>query len=102
MKIQQRPGIPTHRDETRSLAQSRTVVSLALVAICPGYFMVILDATIVNVVTPVLQTQLGTTRMAVQWVIDGYLLLFVSLLLTVGALRDHLGNKQAFLADFLS
>ncbi len=63
--------------------------------------MVILDATIVNVVAPVLQVQLGTTRIAVQWVIDGYLLVFASLLLTAGALGDRLGNQQVFLAGLL-
>jgi MFS transporter, DHA2 family, methylenomycin A resistance protein len=101
MKTRQSPGVPTNGDETRSVERSRTVESLALVAICLGYFMVILDATIVNVVAPVLQTQLGTTRTAVQWVIDGYLLMFASLLLTAGALGDHLGNKQVFLAGLL-
>jgi len=101
MKTRQSPGIPTNGDETRSVERSRTVELLALVAICIGYFMVILDATIVNVVAPILQTQLGTTRTAVQWVIDGYLLMFASLLLTAGALGDRLGNKQVFLAGFL-
>jgi len=101
MKTRQSPGIPTNGDETRSVERSRTVELLALVAICIGYFLVILDATIVNVVAPILQTQLGTTRTAVQWVIDGYLLMFASLLLTAGALGDRLGNKQVFLAGFL-
>ena len=101
MKTRQSPGIPTNGDETRSVERSRTVEVPALVAICIGYFMVILDATIVNVVAPVLQTQLGTTRTAVQWVIDGYLLMFASLLLTAGALGDHLGNKQVFLVGLL-
>jgi len=70
---------------------------LALLALCLGYFMVILDATIVNVAVPVLQTQLETTHTAVQWVIDGYLLAFASFLLTAGGLGDRLGNKGIFL-----
>lgn len=81
--------------------QSHTAEMVALVALCIGYFMVILDATIVNVVAPVLQTQLGTTPIAVQWAIDSYLLAFSCLLLTAGGLGDRLGNKGIFLIGLL-
>lgn len=84
-----------------AIEQSHTAQVVALAALCLGYFMVILDATIVNVVAPVLQTQLGTTHTAVQWVIDGYLLSFASLLLTAGGLGDRLGNKRMFLVGLL-
>ncbi|QBD81239.1 DHA2 family efflux MFS transporter permease subunit [Ktedonosporobacter rubrisoli] len=81
--------------------QAKRGGTLALIALCLGYFMVILDSTIVNVVAPVLETQLNTTHIAVQWVIDSYLLVFASLLLTVGALGDRLGNKGIFLLGLI-
>jgi hypothetical protein len=55
----------TTRDQTKPFDRSRTMKLLGFVAICIGYFMVILDSTIVNVVAPVLQTQLATTHTAV-------------------------------------
>ena len=101
MEVRQRTNILTRQPAPSPSKPSRNIAVLALTAICIGYFMVILDATIVNVVAPVLQTQLGTTHTAVQWVIDGYLLLFASFLLTAGALGDRLGNKQMFVAGLL-
>lgn len=86
---------------SEAVARSRTLGMLALLALCLGYFMVILDATIVNVAVPVLQTQLETTHTAVQWVIDGYLLAFASFLLTAGGLGDRLGNKGMFLLGLI-
>lgn len=71
---------------------------IALLAICLGYFMVILDTTVVNVALVDIQRQLGATVSALQWVVDGYVLVFASLLLTAGALGDRLGGKRVFVA----
>jgi DHA2 family methylenomycin A resistance protein-like MFS transporter len=71
--------------------------TVALAAICLGYFMVILDATAVTVALPDLQRQLGATITDLQWVVAGYTLVFASLLLSAGALGDRLGNKRIFL-----
>lgn len=76
----------------------RAVKTVALVAICLGYFMVILDTTIVNVALPNIQQELGATVTGLQWVVDGYNLVFASFLLTAGALGDRLGSKGVFLA----
>jgi MFS family permease len=64
-----------------------------LVAICVGYFMVILDTTVVNVALPALSRGLHTTTSGLQWVIDGYILTFAALLLSAGALGDRRGAK---------
>ncbi|MEV7418840.1 MFS transporter [Streptomyces sp. NPDC089919] len=67
-----------------------------LLAVCSGYFMVILDVTAVNVAAPVLGRDLGASLTAVQWVANGYTLTFAALLLTGGALGDRLGNRRVF------
>lgn len=74
------------------------VRSVIVTAICLGYFMVILDTTVVNVALPNIGQQLGATITELQWVVDGYSLVFASFLLTAGALGDRLGSKQVFLA----
>jgi len=69
-----------------------------LVAVCIGYFMAVLDSTVVNVALPDMARGLGTGIAGMQWVVDGYALLFASLLLTAGALGDRLGNRGTFIA----
>jgi MFS transporter, DHA2 family, methylenomycin A resistance protein len=69
-----------------------------LVAVCIGYFMAVLDSNVVNVALPDMARGLGTGIAGMQWVVDGYALLFASLLLTAGALGDRLGNKGTFVA----
>src|SRR6266513_6164225 len=72
--------------------------SLVLVAVCIGYFMAVLDSTVVNVALPDMARSLGTGIAGMQWVVDGYALMFASLLLTAGALGDRLGNRGTFVA----
>ncbi|MFE9566705.1 MFS transporter [Streptomyces sp. NPDC006487] len=71
---------------------------LPLLAVCTGYFMVILDVTAINVAVPVMGRELGASLTAVQWVANGYTLTFAALLLTGGALGDRLGNRRVFCA----
>ncbi|HZD97430.1 MAG TPA: MFS transporter [Micromonosporaceae bacterium] len=67
-----------------------------LVAVCAGYFMVILDVTIINVAVPVVGRELSASLTGIQWITDGYTLVFAGLLLTAGALGDRLGNRRIF------
>ena len=60
--------------------------------------MAVLDSTVVNVALPDMARSLGTGIAGMQWVVDGYALLFASLLLTAGALGDRLGNRGMFVA----
>ncbi|WP_234365363.1 MFS transporter [Streptomyces sp. RTd22] len=85
------PDIPTTRGPAR-------VLSFALVAVCTGYFMVILDSTIVNVALPALRTDLRTGVNGLQWVVDGYLLVLAAGLLSGGALADRFGARRVFQA----
>ncbi len=67
-------------------------------AICAAYFMVILDTTVVNVALPALSEGLHTTTTELEWVVDGYSLVFAALLLSTGALGDRRGAKSVFQA----
>lgn len=69
-----------------------------LLAVCAGYFMVILDVTIINVAVPVIGRDLSASLTGVQWITDGYTLVFAGFLLTGGALGDRLGNRRVFCA----
>ncbi|WP_279627301.1 MFS transporter, partial [Streptomyces viridosporus] len=67
-----------------------------LLAVCTGYFMVILDVTIINVAVPVIGRELSAPLTGIQWITDGYTLVFAGFLLTGGALGDRLGNRRVF------
>jgi EmrB/QacA subfamily drug resistance transporter len=70
---------------------------VVLVIICLAQFMVVLDATIVNVALPHIQTSLGFTEASLQWVINAYTLVFAGFLLLGGRAGDLLGRKRLFL-----
>lgn len=61
-----------------------------------GFFVITLDATVVNVALPSIRAELGGGMDGIQWVADGYTLLFAALLLSAGALTDRLGARRAF------
>lgn len=81
--------------------RAHTIRRLTLAAACFGFFMVILDTTVVNVALPSLQLTVGASLSGLQWVVDGYTLVFASLLLLTGALSDRFGSKRVFLAGLL-
>ena len=70
---------------------------LALVVICFGQFMVVLDGTIVNVALPAIQHDLHFTQADLTWVVNAYLITFGSLLLLAGRAGDLIGRKKVFL-----
>ena len=68
----------------------------ALAAPVVGFFVITLDATIVNVALPTIRDELGGGMTGLQWVVDGYTLMFAALLLSAGALSDRIGARRAF------
>ena len=68
----------------------------ALVAICGGTFMLLVDVTIVQVALPRIQRELHASFTNLQWVIDAYALTLSALILTGGTLADRLGRKRVF------
>ncbi len=71
---------------------------IALVVLCAGFLMIILDQTIVNVALPSIQTDLNFSQSNLAWVVNAYLIAFGGLLLLVGRLGDLIGRKRIFLA----
>ena len=70
----------------------------ALAVLAVAQFMVVLDATIVNVALPSIRTDLGFSADALQWVVNAYTLLFGGFLLLGGRAADLLGRRRIFLA----
>ncbi|HKB93087.1 MAG TPA: MFS transporter, partial [Gaiellaceae bacterium] len=70
---------------------------VVLVLICLAQFMVVLDATIVNVALPSIQTDLHLSEANLQWIINAYTLVFGGFLLLGGRAGDLLGRKRLFL-----
>src|SRR3954453_9127120 len=69
---------------------------LAVVAI--AQFMVILDATVVNVALPTIQRDVGFSEQSLSWVLNAYTLMFGGFLLLGGRLADRLGRRRLFMA----
>jgi EmrB/QacA subfamily drug resistance transporter len=74
---------------------------VTLVLVCLAQFMVILDATIVNIALPAIQTDLGFSDADLQWVVNSYTLLFGGFLLLGGRAADILGRKRIFIAGVI-
>jgi EmrB/QacA subfamily drug resistance transporter len=70
---------------------------MALVVLCVGMLMIVLDATIVNVALPSIQNDLGFSQASLAWVVNGYLITFGGLLLLSGRLGDLIGRRRIFL-----
>jgi len=79
-------------------AREAAGAGLALTAAVLGFFMVTLDAVVVNVALPSIRAGLGGGISGLQWVVDGYTLMFAALLLSAGSLSDRSGARRAFSA----
>jgi EmrB/QacA subfamily drug resistance transporter len=71
---------------------------LALIVLCLGDLMIVLDATIVNVALPSIRDDLGFSQESLAWVVNAYLLTFGGFLLLGGRLGDLFGHRRLFLS----
>jgi EmrB/QacA subfamily drug resistance transporter len=71
---------------------------IVLLTMCFALAMAMLDNTVVNVALPTISRDLHAGVSSLQWIVDGYVLAFASLLLTGGILGDRYGRKKMFLA----
>jgi EmrB/QacA subfamily drug resistance transporter len=96
---------------TEALTPTATVVEsppravpskwLVLVIACLAQFMVVLDASVVNIALPSVQRGLHFSAANLQWVVNGYTLIFGGFLLLGGRAADLLGRKRLFTAGVL-
>jgi EmrB/QacA subfamily drug resistance transporter len=70
----------------------------ALIVLCMGTLMIVLDTTIVNVALPSIRDDLGFSPTSLAWVVNAYLLTFGGFLLLGGRLGDLFGHRRLFLA----
>ena len=70
----------------------------ALFALCIGFFMLLVDMTIVTVATPDIMAELGASANAVLWVTSAYMLTYAIPVLIMGRLGDRVGPKWVYLA----
>jgi EmrB/QacA subfamily drug resistance transporter len=73
----------------------------ALALLCGAFFMVILDAAIVMVALPSIESDLGFSEQGLQWVVSAYALTFAGLLLLGGRAADLLGRRRVFMVGVL-
>src|SRR5207247_6569128 len=97
-------------DETRSLTRTEGAEPAAgnrrrwaaLVVLCVGQLMIVLDVTVVNVALPTIQRELHFSQASLAWVVNAYLLTFGGLMLLAGRLGDIVGRKRIFLFGIAS
>jgi EmrB/QacA subfamily drug resistance transporter len=82
-------------------AQRRVNPWIVLVVACMAQFMVVLDATVVNIALPSIQRGLHFSAANLQWVVNGYTLIFGGFLLLGGRAADLLGRKRLFVAGVI-
>jgi EmrB/QacA subfamily drug resistance transporter len=71
---------------------------LILAVLCLGFFMILLDTTIVNIALPPLTASVHASLDQVLWIVNAYTLVYASLLITGGRIGDMVGQKRLFLA----
>ncbi len=74
---------------------------LVLASVAMGVFLATIDGSIVNIALPSLVAELHTDFATVQWVVLGYLLVNVTLMLGIGRLADMIGKKYLYLIGFV-
>lgn len=74
---------------------------LVLTTLCLGFFMILLDTTIVNVAIPQMSEHLHASLSEILWILNAYILVYAVLLITAGRLGDLFGPKQLFIIGLL-
>ena len=83
------------------MARAQSNPWLVLVVLTTGFFMILLDTTIVNVAIPAMSAGLNTTLDQILWVLNAYILVYAVLLITAGRLGDLYGQRNLFALGLL-
>ena len=86
---------PASVTDARVRLQAARAPGWTLAAALLGFFMVTLGAVIVNVALPDIRRELEGGMSGLQWIVDGYTLMFAALLLSSGSLSDRVGARRA-------
>jgi DHA2 family methylenomycin A resistance protein-like MFS transporter len=76
--------------------ETKTRAKAAFAGIVAGNFMVLLDATILNVALPDLKAHLHASAAALPWTVDAYTVVFAGLMLASGAVADRFGARRVY------
>ncbi|BCB79389.1 DHA2 family efflux MFS transporter permease subunit [Phytohabitans flavus] len=74
---------------------------LVLATLCLGFFMILLDTTIVNIAIPDMSAALNASLDQILWIVNAYVLVYAVLLITAGRLGDLYGPKQLFIVGLV-
>src|SRR6266480_2819910 len=80
---------------------SRVDPTAVLAVVAVAQFMVVLDATVVNVALPTIQRDVGFSEQSLSWILNAYTLMFGGFLLLGGRLADRLGRRRLFVAGIV-
>jgi EmrB/QacA subfamily drug resistance transporter len=92
---------PSQASDARTPEAGERSPWLVLTVLCLGFFMVLLDTTIVNIALPALTTGLGASLDQVLWIVNAYTLTYAGLLITGGRVGDLYGPKRLFLVGMV-
>ena len=74
---------------------------IGLIFLSLSLFIIALDNTVLNLALPSISSDLGASASELQWIVDAYVLVFASLLLTMGAISDRIGRKKVLLGGLV-
>src|SRR5580692_10448842 len=89
---------PDRRKDLTTMTMDSRTRWFALIVLCLGTLMIVLDTTIVNVALPSIRADLGFSQTSLVWVVNAYMLTFGGFLLLGGRLGDLYGQRRLFLA----
>src|SRR5450756_2574016 len=80
------------------MARLRSNPWIVLLVLCMGFFMILLDTTIVNIAIPSIIDSFQASLDQILWVLNAYILVYAVLLITAGRMGDLLGQRNLFAA----
>src|SRR5256885_11637924 len=83
---------------SEAVPRVRASANAVLAVVAVAQFMVVLDASIVNVALPSIQRDVGFSEQSLSWVLNAYTLIFGGFLLLGGRAADRLGRRRLFMA----
>lgn len=91
------PSASSARTGSPSAAEGHPQRWLILAILCVCLVLIVASVSSLNIAIPPIQEALGATQTQIQWIVDGYALVFAGLLLPAGALGDRFGRKWTLL-----